>query len=113
LTEIASDESRHQRLGWTGAHALLPLLSGAERAVLQREASAGLVAFERENAIPALQRLQRREAFDPAYAALGVLSPEARVDAFYSAVERLVLPRLDELGLDGTRAWSERYRSEA
>ena len=60
--------------------------------------------------MPALQRLEAGEPFDPAFAELGVLAPEARVEAFYGAVERLVVPRLDALGLDGTRAWNERYR---
>jgi len=60
-----------------------------------------------------LERLERREPFDPAYAALGVLAPEARVDAFYAAVEHLVVPRLERLGLDGNRAWRDRYRREA
>jgi len=45
----------------------------------------------------------------PAHAALGVLAPEARVEAFYVTVERLVLPRLSRLGLDGDTAWSRRY----
>jgi hypothetical protein len=44
-----------------------------------------------------------------AYAALGVLNPEVRVDAFYLAVERLVLPRLTRVGLDGAMAWKTRY----
>jgi len=46
-----------------------------------------------------------------AYAALGVLHPEARVEAFYFAVERFVVPRLTRLGLDGDLAWKTRYRS--
>jgi hypothetical protein len=60
--------------------------------------------------VPALRWLEEGRPFDPAYAALGVLHPEARVEAFYTAVERLVVPRLTRLGLDGARAWSERYR---
>jgi hypothetical protein len=48
---------------------------------------------------------------DPAHGALGVLHPEARVEAFHQAVERHVLPRLTRPGLDGRRAWEERYRA--
>jgi hypothetical protein len=40
-----------------------------------------------------------------------VLHPEARVEAFYTAIERLVLPRLTRLGIDGQLAWKERYRN--
>jgi hypothetical protein len=109
LTTIVSDEVRHQRLGWTGMAALWPLLSGPQRAALQVEATSALASFEQQNASPALDRLRRGEPFDPAYAALGVLAPAARVEAFYAAVERLVIPRLERLGLDGSRAWSNRY----
>jgi hypothetical protein len=107
LTAILGDEVRHQRNGWTGIAALWPSLSERQREALQDEATNGFAAFERQVAVPALRRL---EAFDPAFAALGVLAPEARVDAFYRAVEHLVVPRLTALGLDGARAWSERYR---
>jgi hypothetical protein len=111
LASIVADEARHQRLGWTGATALWPLFTAAERAALQREAAAGLAAFEQDNAVPALRRLERGDVFDPSSAALGVLAPETRVEAFYFAVEKLVVPRLHELGLDGTIAWSQRYRA--
>ena len=110
LSAILTDEVRHQRNGWTGMTALWPSLSGQQREALQIEATNGFAAVERQVAVPALRRLEAGEPFDPAFAALGVLAPEARVDAFYRAVEHLVVPRLTALGLDGARAWSERYR---
>jgi hypothetical protein len=110
LTSILGDEVRHARLGWSALAALWPALDAAERAALQREAAAGLGALERTIALPALRRLDAGEPFDPAHAALGVLAPESRVDAFYQAVERLVIPRLARLGLDGDAAWRDRYR---
>jgi hypothetical protein len=110
LSAILGDEVRHQRNGWTGIGALWPTLSGLQREALQIEATNGFAAFERQVAVPALRRLDAGEPFDPAFAALGVLAPEARVDAFYRAIEHLVVPRLTALGLDGARAWSERYR---
>ena len=111
LTSILADEVRHARLGWAALAALWPALDAAERAALQREATAGLGGLERTVALPALRRLEAGEPFDPAYAALGVLPPEARVEAFYEAVERLVLPRLSRLGLDAEAAWRDRYRA--
>jgi hypothetical protein len=36
-----------------------------------------------------------------------------RVEAFYAAIERLVIARLTRLGLDGARAWRDRYHAEA
>ncbi|MBV9949387.1 MAG: hypothetical protein JOZ69_21265, partial [Myxococcales bacterium] len=76
----------------------------------EREAARGLGGCERHIAYPALRSLERGDPFDPAYAALGVLHPETRVDAFYQAVEALVLPRLTRLGLDGALLWKNRYR---
>ena len=110
LTSILADEVRHARLGWAALGALWPMLDDGERAALQREAAAGLGGLERTVALPALRRLDAGEPFVPALAELGVLAPEARVDAFYQAVERLVLPRLASLGLDGEAAWRDRYR---
>jgi hypothetical protein len=113
LSAILADEARHQRLGWSALVASWPTLSDAQRETLQHEASSGLAACERQTAVPALRWLEENRPFDPALSALGVLHPEARVEAFYAAVERLVVPRLTRLGLDGARAWSERYRVES
>jgi hypothetical protein len=109
LGAILRDEVRHQRLGWDGLASLWPALTDEHRTTLQREAARGLAGSEQQTARPAMLWLQKRQPFDPAYAALGVLHPESRVEAFYSAVERLVLPRLTRVGLDGPLAWKNRY----
>jgi hypothetical protein len=113
LERILIDEVRHQRLGWTAITEWWPALDEPARLALQEEARAGLGAMEQQIAAPALQWLKAGRPFDPAYAELGVLHPEARVEAFYAAVERLVVPRLTRLGLDGARAWGDRYRGSA
>jgi hypothetical protein len=110
LGAILTDEARHQRLGWTAFAALWAALTPRLKEAVQREAALGLAASERHIALPAIRWLQARRPFDPAYAALGVVHPEARVEAFYAAVERLVLPRLTRVGLDGPLAWKNRYR---
>ena len=61
---------------------------------------------------PALEWLQAGRRFDRTTVGLGVLDPEVRVETFYRAVERLVLPRLERLGIDGARAWRRRYQAE-
>lgn len=110
LGAIAGDEVRHQRLGWQGLAWLWPTLDDSTRAFLQREAARGLATCEQQTARPAMRWLQEDKPFDPAYAALGVLHPGSRVEAFYFAVERFVVPRLTRLGLDGDVAWKTRYR---
>jgi hypothetical protein len=109
LERILSDEVRHQRLGWTALGAWWSDLPVPIREALQEEARRALGAMEQQTAAPALRRLEANLPFEPSYAALGVLAPEARVEAFYAAAERLVLPRLTRLGLDGDRAWRDRY----
>jgi hypothetical protein len=111
LGAIVADEARHQRLGWSGLAALWPLLDGSRREAAQREAARGLGGCEQQTARPAMIWLKQGRPFDPAYAELGVLHPEARIEAFYFAVERLVVPRLSRMGLDGPTAWKDRYRS--
>jgi hypothetical protein len=110
LGAILADEIRHQRLGWQALAALWPQLSDPVRGAVQREAARGLAAAEQQNARPAMLWLKSGQRFDPAYGALGVLDPEARIEAFYFAVERFVVPRLTRLGLDGPLAWQNRYR---
>jgi len=109
LERILTDEVRHQRLGWSALGSWWPELPEDGRYALQEEARRALGTMEQQIAVPALRRLEANVPFEPAYAALGVLAPEARVEAFYAAAERLVLPRLSRLGLDGERAWRERY----
>jgi hypothetical protein len=111
LQAMLADEVRHQRLGWTLLTSLWPSYSEHLRSSLQEDARRGLAAMEQQVAVPALQRLERGEPFDPAYSALGVLEPSQRVEAFYASVERMILPRLTRLGLDGELAWQGRYRS--
>jgi hypothetical protein len=110
LSSIVGDEVRHQRLGWQGLAFLWPTLNASMRALLQTEATRGLAMCEQQTARPAMIWLQEKKPFDPAYAALGVLHPESRIEAFYFAIERFVVPRLTQLGLDGDLAWKNRYR---
>lgn len=110
LSCVLRDEVLHARTFWEALDALRCTWTDADRARLHARARSVLGALERDRIVPVMRRLERGEPFDPAWAALGVLAPERRVEAFYGAVERRVVPRLDRLGLEGARAWSDRYR---
>jgi hypothetical protein len=110
LTRIVADESRHRQLGWSAVAAVMPVVSEEGREALQREAASAFAAFEQQNVVPSLRWLSQRRPFDERWSELGVLSPETRVEAFYGAVERHVIPRLNRIGIDGARAYAERYR---
>jgi hypothetical protein len=109
LGAILRDEVVHARTCWDVLAVLVPGLDDAARARLRDHVRRGLGAFERTSILPALQRLERGDPFDPGWAALGTLHPERRVEAFYGALERRALPRLDALGLDGRGAWRDRF----
>ena len=108
---ILRDEVLHARFFWEALGALA--LDDRAREALHGEASAALGAIEATQMVPVLKRLEEGAPFDPAWAHLGVLPPEARVDAYYRAIEGRIIPRLDRLGLDGTTAWERRYRGPA
>jgi hypothetical protein len=110
LSAILRDEARHAEVCWRAAAELLPVCSDALRAELERDVSRALGAFEQSAALPALRRLEAGEPFEPAWAELGVLPPDVRVEAFYGAIEGVALPRLARLGFDAPRAWADRYR---
>jgi hypothetical protein len=112
LTSILRDEARHAQLGWDGVRRVVEQgVTEEELAAVRADLRRAFASMEQTTAVPALRRLERDEPFEPALAALGVLHPEVRVRAFYEAIERRVLPRLDELGLAGTSAWADRYRA--
>jgi hypothetical protein len=111
LEAVLRDEVRHASLGWEALSAILPGLPASLREGVDEEVRRAFAGFENQIAVPALRRLERGEPFDPAWAALGVIHPEQRVQSFYEAVEDHVQPRLARLGIDGARAWSNRYRS--
>ncbi|HUJ62803.1 MAG TPA: ferritin-like domain-containing protein [Kofleriaceae bacterium] len=105
IDSILADEARHHQLGWDALAALGP------SEAMQREAAHALRGSEQQIALPALRFLEAGKPFDPAWAALGVIAPERRVEAFYAGVEQVVVPHLHRLGLDGGRAWAARYRA--
>jgi hypothetical protein len=104
IDAILADEARHQQLGWDALAAL-----GPDRE-LESESVHALRSAEQKIAVPALRFLESGKVFDPAWAALGVVPPERRVEAFYAVVEQVVIPRLERMGIAAASAWAERYR---
>ncbi|HVY44703.1 MAG TPA: ferritin-like domain-containing protein, partial [Minicystis sp.] len=113
LGAILRDEVLHARMSWEILGVVAPTLDDAAREALRTHVSWGLGALEQSHMLPVLKRLERGDRFEPAWAALGVVHPEHRVNAFYGALEKRVLPSLDGLGLDGQGAWRDRYASRA
>jgi len=106
LSRILEDEARHARCFWG---LLDRLLSPGDAEHLADVVTEALGAIEQIQVVPSLESLARGDPFDPQWAALGVLAPAVRVDAFYGAIERRVLPALTFRGMDGSRVWAARY----
>lgn len=107
LSRILEDEAQHARSFWT---ILDELMTPGDTEHLRSVVGEALGAIEQMQVVPSLESLARGDPFDPRWAALGVLAPSARVDAFYGAMERRVLPGLVARGIDGEAAWEARYR---
>jgi hypothetical protein len=75
-----------------------------DQAILREDLRRSFGALERSGILPVLQRLEAGVVTDPDAFALGVIPPEVRVDTFYQGIERVVLPRLAQLGFDGPRS---------
>lgn len=103
ITSILADESRHHQLGWEALAVL------DHHPMTHLEVTRALAACEQQIAVPALRFLKEGKVFDPVWAELGVIEPSRRVDAFYLAIEELVIPKLLEVGIDGAAAWAQRY----
>ena len=111
LATILRDEARHARFFWEAVAILGPNMVAGGGEQINEELRFFLGALEVQQALPSLKRLSAGQPFDEALERLGVLPPERRVETFYHAVERGVLPRLDRLGFDGARSWRDRHRA--
>ncbi len=109
LTQIWADEIGHARFGWTLVAAHAPLLTAEERAQLAAYLPVALRHLERHE----LAHLPDAHAPGAGSNELGLCSGrDARV-LFYATVERVILPRLDALGLPARSAWASRHALRA
>lgn len=98
LTEIWSDEIGHARFGWRWLAAHRERLRADRLGTYLRVAFAHLEAHE-------LAHLPLGGAGDPA---LGVCTGADGRALFYGAVEQVIIPRLEGLGLPAADAWMNR-----
>lgn len=108
LRRLHRDEVYHGELGW---HLLEWLLEAGGAEVREGLARTLPEALRRLEALctdygPAALAV----TWEVTDAELGSLSVEAHRDAFFDAVERLLLPRLDRAGLAGRAAWAARHQ---
>ena len=112
LSAVLRDEVRHARTCWEALAALTKELE-PDLPTLRRELSHEMGVVEIHSVLPALRRVEAGDLGRPEHAALGILPPLRRVEVFYAAWERTIVPRLRKLGLDGEQIWAERYGAGA
>lgn len=109
LTRIWADEIGHARFGWTLLSLHAPQLTRDERARLASYLPVALRHLERHE----LAHLPDRGDHGAGSSELGLCSGrDARV-LFYATIERVILPRLEALGLPARAAWANRHALRA
>lgn len=107
LTTIWADEVGHARFGWRVLARLVPALTPAERARLERYLAVALAHLERHE----LAHLPLASIRRPGGDALGLCSGAEARALFYATVERAIVPGLERLGLGAAAAWERRARA--
>jgi hypothetical protein len=104
LTTLIADEIHHARLGWYYAASRSPNWSTDERQQVADALAEAVICIES-------QFHRGRDAappFDRSTRALGVLRTDLQRSCIQDVVEHEILPGLDALGLNASKAWEQR-----
>ena len=109
LHAILRDEVVHERVGWAIAARIAGTLSEAERGWLATELVTAFSHYATVNAggLEPSRDEPRRAPAGPEVN-VGMLPIEEAARAFHGRIERVIVPRLQGLGLDAARAWAMR-----
>ena len=104
LTTLIADEIHHARLGWYYAASRAPSWNAEERQQVADALAEAVICIEAEfhwgrDAAPPFDRPTR---------ALGVLRTDLQRACIQDVVENEILPGLDALGLNASKAWQRR-----
>jgi hypothetical protein len=113
--QILRDEHLHAAFGWQALSDIVPRLDDGARARLHRCIARSLAGFQSSTACGIEVAEVAGQAIEIVRGAtnLGTLSDLQYAMIFYATLETEILPQLDALGLDGTRAWAERGQAPA
>ncbi len=107
LTRIWSDEVGHARFGWTWLERVVPALSSREKASVIAYVPIALAHLE------AHELVHLPASCEPPIDGrrFGVCSGQSARSLFYDTVNEVILPALNERGLEGSKAWNSRKHS--
>jgi hypothetical protein len=108
VEQLSADEILHAKLGWSYLAELAPVLSDDEREGLARYLPLALGTIEQKMlaAMPIGPRLP--DALREELAALGAVDGRDGREILYAVIEDVIVPRFEELGLPGRRAWADK-----
>lgn len=109
LRQLAGDEVLHARIGWLYLETTLAQLDDAARERTARWLAPALAYFE--SCLLAAMPVAPTPIAEPILAdasALGFSESRRARSLLYDAIESVIVPRLEQLGLPAERAWAER-----
>ncbi len=112
VAAILRDEVVHERVGWDLAARIVRTLTPSERGWLTGELSASFAHYASIHAgggdpIPT----EARSSTNAHAINIGMLPIERSARAFHGRVARVIVPRLEAIGLDARRAWAVSARA--
>jgi hypothetical protein len=107
LTRIWSDEIGHARFGWNIVARAVPQCDALARARLNRYLAVAFAHFEQHE----LQHIPASFTPPPNGESLGLCNGQDARVLFHETVGEVIVPRLEEVGLAASRAWSRRTLS--
>ena len=108
--QILRDEHLHATFGWEAMADIAPRLGDDDRAAVHERIARALGGFQASTACSIEVADVAGKSIEIVRGApnLGTLADEQYAMIFYATLEAEILPQLDALGLDGSRAWAER-----
>jgi hypothetical protein len=108
VEQLSADEILHAKLGWSLLTEWLPSLTEDERAGLERYLPLALGTIEQKMlaAMPVAPPIP--DALRAELTALGAVDGKDGREILYAVIEDVIVPRFEELGLPGKRAWAEK-----
>ena len=102
LAEIFRDEAFHGAFGFETARYFVPSWSSAEREILAQKVMSDIRRFEQRLGGPLTDEAAAKPLSPQLLALehLGLLSPQSLLTTFYAGVERELVPRLGEIGIE-------------
>ena len=104
LTQIYADECGHANFGWR----LLKTILEKEDLGIKQSLSAYLVVAFAHLEQHELRHLPMSSSPPPEGAAIGLCSGADARKLFYATVEKVIIPGLENMGLDAAQAWKKR-----